>query len=186
MMPLSNKNAMVISVMLIVICLWFLFAGPLRKESVYNQIEEAIHSLETDLNEVLHIHMDRARTLVFFSTIQSEVGGVTVEEAYGGFRVKEYIGKNEVGLENDLSWFGIESNSENIHMLYGVVNNPETSHILLLSEENKAATIIENNSLTVWYALMKDDLNSPITIRSFNKEGEKLYETGDPEYWSKQ
>ncbi|WP_246059669.1 hypothetical protein [Paenibacillus lautus] len=186
-MRLSNKKIAVISITLIVvICITILFIGSLRKDTVYSQIEKTIRELEPGLNEILHVHLDKNNTLVFFSTLQNEIGVVTLKEAYRGFKLKGYIGKDQVGIENQLAWYGKESPSENIHLLYGIVNNPETSHIVLLSEKNKAATIIKNKSYTMWYALMDEVLNSPITIRSFNDEGEMLYEMGDPEFWRRQ
>ncbi|MEF7437886.1 hypothetical protein V4V36_01210 [Paenibacillus lautus] len=184
-MRLSNKKIVMISIVVIIIGISAFFVGSLTKGTVYNQIGKALHKLEPDFSKILHVHMDRHRALVFFTTIRSELGVATLRETSRGFKINAYLGKDQLDIENQLSWYGKESQSENVHLLYGIVNNPKISQVVLLSEENQAATIIKDTSFTMWYAVMDDGLNSPITIRGFNEEGEKIYETGDPEFWNK-
>jgi hypothetical protein len=173
-----------ISIVAIIFILIITYIWIHNTRSIYYQIESSINDYDHSFKEILHVHVDQKRTLVFYSTINEEISVVTLNKKLNGFKLKSYINKTPLITDKDISWQGTEKSSEDIHLLYGMVQNQETTQIIINSEGNQVANIIKTGSNTFWYALMNDTIHLPITIQTFNKNGKKLYETGDINFWN--
>lgn len=172
---------------IIVICIFVIFF-PMKwlveqNKSLYDQIEYVISATDTDFNELLHIHTDSKRTLAFYTTNKSELCVVLLKKKIRGYAMSEYINRSAMFVDRELSWQGSESQASNIHLLYGVVENPGITQILIISEGSLPAHLIKNGENTIWYFVTESSLKDPITIRASNKNGETLYETGNVEFW---
>jgi hypothetical protein len=181
---MKSRKAMI---PIIVICLLVTFF-PLKwlveqNKSLYDQIEHVIAATDTGFNELLYIHVDRKRTLAFYTTNKSELCVVLLKKKYRGYAMSEYINRSAMFVDRELSWQGTESQASNIHLLYGVVENPEITQILIISEGSLPAHVIKSGENTIWYFVAESSLNDPITIRASNRNGETLYETGNVEFW---
>ncbi len=161
---------------------WLLWSQNSR--SVFNQIEKSVREIDSNYHEILHVDINQKHNLVFYITNKEEIGVVTLERAFTGFKLKSYINKNPFFADQDISWQGTDKQDEDIHLIYGKVENPETSQIIIVSEENQPANIIRNGTRIMWYFLTDEQLHLPVTLQTFNSEGKKLYETGDVNYWN--
>jgi len=180
----KNRPVLVIIVIAVLVVIYSIsYIWVKNSQSIYLQVETSLKQTDSSFSSLLHIHADKNNTIAFYLTSNNEFSVVTLKKRLNGFTLKSYLNKTPLVLEPHLSWQGNENPDEGIHLLYGNVNNEETTHIIIVSEDNKNAHIINNNELTFWYALMDEKLHLPITIQSFNKDGKKLYETGDVNYW---
>ncbi|MCR8631979.1 hypothetical protein [Paenibacillus radicis (ex Xue et al. 2023)] len=179
------KKILIPSILTLLICIMFLLFWWLQpNKSLYDQIDKAVLEADSDFSKLIHVHVDRERTVAFYMTNKTELGIVLLQEKFRGYKVKDYIDKSLMFTDKGISWHGSEVQKLNIHLLYGVVQDPEITQVILISEGNKAAHIITEGS-RIWYALIDETLKNPITIRATNKAGKILYETGDVEFWSK-
>ncbi|MBB6732334.1 hypothetical protein [Cohnella zeiphila] len=155
---------------------------------IYRQIEASLKDIDSSYRQVLHVDMDmdmdRKNPLVFYLTNKEEIAVVILRKSLTGFKLRQDIGKTAFSANQDISWSGTERQAEGIHLLYGRVKNPETTQIIIVSEGNEPATMINSGPYTMWYFLAKGNLQNPITLRTFDKNGKKLYETGDPPFWN--
>ncbi|WP_159888723.1 hypothetical protein [Paenibacillus puerhi] len=180
---MKRKRALII-VILVLMAATCLFMW-INRHQPYSQIERAVAGIDSDFNQLLHVHLDREKTIAFYTTHKEELGIITLQENFGRFKFKDYINKSLLYTDKDISWHGTENNKENIHLLYGTVQNPDISQVVILSEGNKSAFIINKDNRIIWYALMDEQLKLPITIRTTNRDGKIIYETGDVKYWNK-
>ncbi|WP_274363474.1 hypothetical protein [Paenibacillus thermotolerans] len=178
MIYIKNALMIVIPVLFILMLWWFQPA-----KSLYDRIESALRLANPHYQQLLHVHVDRQWSIAFFKTERGELGAGLLEERYGRFKVADLLGRHPIHTGKALDWYGIEHSERNIHLLFGIVQDPNVSQIILISERNKAARIISEGNLTIWYSLMEDGLNLPVTIRATNRNGDVIYETGDAEYW---
>ncbi|SFM26484.1 hypothetical protein SAMN03159341_1233 [Paenibacillus sp. 1_12] len=180
------KKILIPSILTVLFCIIFvlLFWWLQPNKSLYDQINKAVLEADSDYSQLMHVHVDRERTMAFYMTNKTELGIVLLQEKFRGYKVKDYIDKSLIYTDQGISWHGSVIQKLNIHLLYGVVQDPEITQVILISEGNKAAHII-NEGNRIWYALIDKPLEYPITIRATNKEGKILYETGDVEFWSK-
>ncbi|RCW40293.1 hypothetical protein [Paenibacillus prosopidis] len=155
-----------------------------QNKPLYDQIGKVISESDSGYSELIHIHADRERTIAFYITNNSELCVVLLQKKLRGYELSDYINKTPMSTDQGLSWQGSENQESNIHMLYGVVKNPEITQILLISEGDKTAHIIKNDEYSIWYSLVENELKMPITIRATNKEGKILFETGDIGFWN--
>lgn len=154
-----------------------------QNKPLYDQIGKVISESDSGYSELIHIHADRDQTIAFYKTNKSELCVVLLQKKFRGYELSDYINKSPMFTDQNLSWQGSERQKSNIHMLYGVVKDPEITQILLISEGDKTAHIINNGEYSIWYSLVENELKMPITIRATNKEGKILYETGDVGFW---
>lgn len=179
-----KKYIFVFSAMLLLFISIIVIVGLQNTRTVYNQIEATVKDIDSSYREILHVQIDRKNNIVFYLTNKEELGIVSLQKSLTGFKLKNYINKNIFFTDKDISWNGTERQDDDIHLLYGKVGNSETTQIIVVSEGNKPANIISNGSNTMWYFFADGKLHLPITIQTFNKDGEKLYETGDINFWS--
>ncbi|CAN7499578.1 hypothetical protein LJR153_003482 [Paenibacillus sp. LjRoot153] len=171
-------------VVIFIISFIFLFWLIQQNKPLYDQIGKVISESDSGYSELIHLHTDRDRTIAFYKTNRSELGVVLLQKKLRGYKLSQYINKSLMFTDQDLSWQGSENQEFNIHMLYGVVKDPEITQILIISEGDKTAHIINNGEYSIWYSLVENGLKMPITIRATNKKGEILYETGDVSFWN--
>lgn len=143
-----------------------------------------MREIDSNYSEILNVHIDNNHNLVFYLTNNEQIGIVSLHKTLTGFKLKSYINKSPFIADRDISWQGTGKPTDDIHLLYGKVQNLETTQIIIVSEGNQPANIIKHGSHTFWYFLSDEKLHLPITIQSFNKDGKKLYETGDVNYWN--
>lgn len=155
-----------------------------QNKPLYEQIEKAISEFDSSYSELIHIHADKDRTIAFYKTNKPELSVVLLQKKIRGYELSDYINKSLMFTDRNLSWQGTSRQESNIHMIYGVVKDPEITQILLISESDKTAHIIKNGEYSIWYSLVDNVLKNPITIRATNKEGKILYETGDVDFWN--
>ncbi|KRE59713.1 hypothetical protein [Paenibacillus sp. Soil750] len=180
-----NRNKAMISIIVIILLITFFPIKWLfeQNKSLYDQIEHVITAKDSDFKELLHIHADRKRTLAFYTTNKSELCVVLLKKKLYGYSWGAYINRSSMFVGRELSWQGSESQESDIHLLYGVVENPEITQILVISEGSQPAHIIKKGENAIWYYLAESSLKSPITIQASNKNGKTLYETGSAEFW---
>ena len=155
-----------------------------QNKPLYDQIDKVISESDSGYSELIHIHANRDRTIAFYKTNKSELGVVLLQKKIHGYELSDYINKSPMFTDQDLSWQGSDRQESNIHILYGVVKDPEITQIILISEGYKTAHIIKNGEYSIWYSMVENELNNPITIRATNKDGKILYETGDVGFWN--
>ncbi|KRF06782.1 hypothetical protein ASG89_18155 [Paenibacillus sp. Soil766] len=165
----------VVFIISIILLIWLIQ----QNKPLYDQIEKVISESDSGYSELIHIHTDRERTMAFYINNRSELGVVLLKKKIRGYELSEYMKISPMFTDQVLSWHGSENQKFNIHMLYGVVKDPEITQILLISEGDKTAQIINNGEYSIWYSFVENGLKMPITIRATNKKGEILYETGD-------
>ena len=159
------------------ICITFIFSAWFlqQNKSLYDQIDKAILESEPDYKGLIHILADRDRTIAFYETTKSELCIVLLKKGISGYKLGDYINKISLYADQDVSWQGSERVESNIHMLFGVFRNPEITQLILISEGDKPAQIINNGEYSIWYYLTGDVLKKPITIQATDKEGRVLY-----------
>jgi len=168
---------------LIVLVLAYLFINQSNRKSFYEQVQSTISKNDSDYASLLHIDIESDKILAFYSTLKGELGVISLHDDHGKVKVKDFINRQPLITEDAVSWYGFETPLEDFHILYGVVLNPEVSQIILISQQDQSANIIHAGSHTIWYALLDERLNSPVTLKATNKDGEVLYQFGDLEYW---
>ncbi|SDW08451.1 hypothetical protein [Paenibacillus sp. CF384] len=155
-----------------------------QNKPLYDQIGKAISKSDSGYIEIIDLHTDSARTVAFYRS-ETELSVVLLKKKFRGYECSEYINKAPLLTEQEISWQGSEKKESNIHLLYGIVKDPEITQILLISEGDKTASIIKNGDYSIWYSLVENELNMPITLQATNKEGKVLYEYGDLDYWKR-
>lgn len=149
---------------------------------VYEQIESAVRDSDRDYKQLLHVHVDAEHTLVFYETLKEELAVVTLDKSATGFKLREYINIQPMYTDKDISWAGTER-KDDIYLLFGTVRNPLVTQVIVVSEGGKPAHIAGQGDRKIWYYNAADRLHDPITLRAFDKDGNRLYEWGDPAYW---
>jgi len=183
---MNNKKITIAFICVIVFCvLLFILIRLLHNQSLYSKIEETVLDIDAAAVEILHVHLDKDKILVFYSTSKNELGVVKLQEKGNGFQLKDYISKSLMYDDKGISWAGVEKNQEKVHLLLGAVQNAEITQVVIISEGSRSANIIKSGTHSIWYALLDEPLHDPITIRATDKEGKVLFESGDTEYWNK-
>ncbi|MFD0673846.1 hypothetical protein [Cohnella sp. GCM10027633] len=149
---------------------------------VYEQIESAVRDSDRDYKQLLHVHVDAEHTLVFYETLKEELSVVTLDKSATGFKLREYINKQPMYTDKDISWTGTQR-PDDIYLLFGTVLNPLVTQVIVVSEGGQPARIAEQGGRKIWYYKADGHLQAPITLRAFDKDGNRLYEWGDPAYW---
>lgn len=149
-----------------------------------NQLaERVIRHEDPSYQEMIHLQAWKDKLVVYYRT-NDEVIAVLLGKNMLGYEVVQHLLKHNLQQDKAISWNGNGGDRKEVpSLLHGIVNNPEVTQVILVSEKSKGATIIRSGATSIWFSFLDDQPQMPITIRATDKSGKALYETGDMEYW---
>ncbi|WP_415639918.1 hypothetical protein, partial [Paenibacillus lupini] len=100
--------------------------------SIYTQIDSSMRAIDVNYSEILDVHFDNKHNLVFYLTNNERIGIVSLRKTLTGFKLKSHINNSEFIADKDISWHGTEKTNVDIHLLYGKVQNSETTQIIIV------------------------------------------------------
>jgi len=171
----------ILLVLILVVVGIFLFRS--NEWTLFRGIEEAIADKDATVQEVYHAQVHEEKLLAFYRTQNNELAAGILKRRYWGYSFSDYAGRAPMFSDPDMTWQGFQNSTENVSLLFGAINNPGISQVIILSESNVSASIIRSGASTFWYYVTTEPLHAPITLRATDKEGIALYEFGDFEHW---
>lgn len=147
------------------------------------RIDEAISQYDEHYIRTLSIYFHKDQTYVFYEKLNNVLKVVLLTNStFKGVLIKDVIGQIpmiQYDEDKDVLWLGHSARNTNTYCLYGVIFNPEITQLILESEGDHVAHIVRvDESRSIWFGFMDEDLNSPITIKAMDKMGKEKYYHG--------
>lgn len=173
-------------VLILAVALWTYFEWV--RPPVNQLAERSIREQDPSYQEMIHLQAWGDQLVVYYRT-NDKVAAVLLHKKMLGYEIAEYLLKNELNemQSKAISWNGNGGDGKkHPNLLHGIVYDPAVTQVILISERSKGATIIRNGSTTIWFSILDNQPQLPITIRATDKNGKPLYETGVMEHWGEQ
>lgn len=156
------------------------------QKSIQDQISDALKKDES-FQDIIYTQMIGDELLTFYRTKNQQMNYGLFRDNRFGFG-KEFIrsgGSVSLSTTDAITWKGLGAPNGQLNLLCGAVANPDVTQIIIISEGNQAATIVEGSAAKIWFLAQKSEIKLPITIQAKDKDGKVLYEYGDLDYWTK-
>lgn len=161
-----------------------IYFGSQTSKPLKTQLNEVLAKKVPNFSQLVHVHKDKEKTLVFYTTTTQGVYVAAVSKRFYRYSAIQHVGLVIPNPESGVTWSGIDHLKEKIHLLFGIVQDDEISRITIVSENNRQATIIDAGSEKIWYVVLEESLHSPVTFTATNQAGHPVFEYGDVDYWN--
>ena len=119
----------------------------LHPDGATAQITKLLRERDHNFSELLYTQLTGKEMISFYRTESNELGLGLFEDKDRGIVLVCTGGYGSVYSEDAITWHGKECS--NFSVLYGTVRDPQISQIIVVSEEYKAAIIVESNDIRI-------------------------------------
>jgi len=157
------------------------------QKSFEEQLVDAMKADNENIQELIYAQMSGDELLAFYRTKDQRMYYGLLRDNKFGFGKKLIKSGGSMGLDapqGAITWSGLGAPDGEFNLLSGAVLSPDVTQIIVISEGNKAASIVEGAGAKIWFLTLDTSIQAPITIQAKNAAGEVLYESGDAEYWT--
>jgi hypothetical protein len=139
-------------------------------------IEKAIKNSRIEYTSILHVKefKDRNLAVVFYSKDAGQGLGL-LEKKNGGWKWTTGQTAEPVG-QDDLTWRYTNLNMK-LPMFHGVINNNAIKRVVVETKKIKKEAEIINaaNNITIWYAILDEPQNPPVSIYGYDEHDKQIY-----------
>lgn len=184
MMKMKKSITVLVVSVFIGICAIFILS---TQKSFEEQLVDAMKADNEYIQNLVYAQMSGDQLLAFFRTKDQRMHYGLFRDNKFGFGKKLIKSGGSMGLDapqGAITWSGLGAPDGEFNLLSGAVLRPDVAQIIVISEGNKAASIVEGAGAKIWFLTLDTMIQAPITIQASNAAGEVLYESGDVEYWT--
>ncbi|MCQ6557252.1 hypothetical protein [Paenibacillus mendelii] len=150
--------------------------------STNDKISSYLKERDNNFNGIIFTQIIGDEIISIYRTDEHKLGYGMFRDNRFGVKFIRSSGHIELISDKALTWSGSGAPEGELSILYGAVLDPNITQVIIISEGNKPANIIDNG-VKIWYLTLRSKINDPITIKATDKDGNVLYEYGDPVYW---